>query len=227
MAFARTLATLEKTVKDIKRALFWVSFVTNIVLLVFYGIQIYLNINRLVYLILYSILGGITLILFIIFLIRNSNEKRKKDYRIKMAKHWVKFAKLFVNLIMIGVTVYEFSTLGAKPLQIIAFSFSLLSLIVLFVFELISFFFDRYFNMLKMSFQKDIEEIKEAPKKKFLGLFHVNKDKEEKQLTKKEQEIEDLKLDYLERRKERKAEKKRLRKEKRKALVNNEIEVIE
>ena len=67
MAFlGRTKAVSNKVIRDLERTLFWITLIVQLIFLFFYGYSIYSNLEDLIFLIIYIILGLLSCFNFVL-----------------------------------------------------------------------------------------------------------------------------------------------------------------
>jgi hypothetical protein len=157
MFFTRTIAVIDKAIHDLTRLLFVVSIVVQITFIGLYGFKIWINWNQTVYLVLYCILTGLSLLGFAYYLITHHHKTapgvRGKKRIIRIAKYAANFGMLIVNLV-------SFALNGASDLDI---ALSLVATLFFFgeiLIEIVLVYYERYAELLKIALGKDLESLK-------------------------------------------------------------------
>ena len=149
----RTRAVANKFVSDIDKIVFWTAIVVQVLFLFLYGYSIYTNMDKLPFLITYSLLSGLAIFNFIYMIV--SHPYRKED-NVKNIKKFVRFFRYFINASMLGVKIFElikFDATDFNKILIIISGVSLLSQIIL---EFIRMFTDYYMELFMTSVQMDL-----------------------------------------------------------------------
>lgn len=207
-------SVLSNMLEDIKRAWFVTLIVVQCVFMIFYSYSIYANIDRLVFLITYSILFVLSIISFVLFLLKHKkNVKQNKD--LVRGKNFLKY---FVNATMLIVNIIELTKFGCSDFSKILLVISGISLLVQVIIEFIKMFAERYIKYFTLALKKDFAIIDYLNPKK-LGSnalkvldapieFVARKIKgEEKTLTKEERVLEDYKEKFKQKQEEKKERK--------------------
>ena len=231
MILSRTLAVFDKLIKDIKSAIFYTNIVLQYIFLVFYSYSIYSNLSNLPFLIIYSIL----LVLSILTFINLSVEKLHKEKDLGKFNRFLRIFRYFVKATTIIVTIVEITKFGITDFAKMLFIVSCTSLLLQIILEIIRIFVEKYVELFKISFEKDMSfltKVKEA-KGSVYGLIDVplemiaNKlEKKEQPLTKKELEIEKLAENYREKQKAKKQEIKEKNVEVQKSEIISHLKTI-
>lgn len=221
MALDRTFAVVDKTVKDFTRISFWVTIVVQVVFLALYGYKIYLNLDHLTYLIIYSVLALISMFGFIFYL---STYRSRKKKAIKGTKKGLRIFKYFANGAMMVAIIVEFALNGVtSDLELIISGISMISFILQIIFELVRSAYTKYSELLIIAIRLDVAGMESFitkttnPKETFFSALNVplkklsrkikGEDKPaDKEKTKTEQYVEQLGDDYRAKKKEKKAE---------------------
>lgn len=205
---------------EIKKIWFISLIILQVIFIAFYSFSIYTNIDRLIFLITYSILFGLSIISFILFLV--NHKKRKKLNKVyKKAKNYLKYV---VNATMLVVNIIEMVKYGASDFNKILLIVSGISLIIQLILEGITSFAERYFRDFNIAIEKDFGflnpkrlastalKVVDAPLKKIAEIktpeFKVVK-KEDKILEKHIKKFDDKAEERELAKKEKKAEKRK------------------
>jgi hypothetical protein len=210
--FERTSAVIDKTLKDLQRLSFWVYLLVQTIFVGLYAFKIYASREKIVYLVLYSILAGLSLFAFVFYL---STYKNKKAQSIIKTKRGIRIGKYSANAIMIIVILVEFAQGGASELSIILSGISMVSFAAQILIECLRVFYERYAKLLEVALNKDIAGIEtfthplkaiDAPLEALSAKLN-GAPKEEMDET--ERYVEGLKDDYQAKKKIHKAERSR------------------
>lgn len=156
MLFPRTLAVIDKAIQDLARLLFVISVIVQILFIGLYGFKIWINWNHLLYLILYGVLAGLSLLGFGYYLL-TYHHKTKPGVRGK--KRMIRISKYAANLGMLIVNMVSFALNGASDLDIVLSLVSALFFLSEIVVEIILVFYERYAELLKVALGRDLESL--------------------------------------------------------------------
>ena len=207
--FERTSAVIEKTVKDLRRLSFIVYLIVQVIFLSLYAYKICASLNRLVYLILYSVIAGFSIVGFVFFLLTHKNKKAKK---IVVAKRGIRLGKYAANASMIIVLLVEFAQHGASDLAIIFSGISIASFAFQILLEFLRIFYEHYAELLEIALNKDVAafeavshplKIVDAPLAALSAKLNGTPKEESSE---KERYVEALKSDYVNAKKKSKTE---------------------
>ncbi|MCQ2742711.1 MAG: hypothetical protein MJ239_05370 [Bacilli bacterium] len=220
----RTRALIDKTLKDLARVSYWLTIGVQSLLLALNVYKIVINVERTLYFVFYIVLGVVSIANLILFI---ATYRHKKHKMVVFFKRIGRYVKYFVNFCIIGLVLFEFATVGAASnLDIIFSTISILTFVGQIVFEIVSAMYIHYLGLFEIAIEKDFEFIKNwsDPKttiiKKAGNIFSSIADKihgvekEEATLSEKEQYIENLTDDYLQKNNEKKEEMRSVEKEK-------------
>ena len=225
MAFmGRTRAVAYKLVDDIEKLLFWITILVQGFFFFFYGYSIYTNLNRPLFLVIYSLLLALSVFNFIYVIV--SHPYRKSD-NVKKVKAFARAFKYLVNGTMLGVNIFGLIKFDGTDFNKIMIIVSAASLAVQIILEFVRAYTARYIDLFMTSFQMDLNlvyklsRIKDA-KGNFYGMVDApleaiankieGKEKEE-DLTDTEKELNELLKKYEPKFKEMKDDKKQKSKE--------------
>lgn len=210
--FERTSAVIEKTIKDLRRLSFWGYLIVQIIFLLLYTFKIVMSRGKLVYLILYSILAGLSVFGFVFYLVTYHNKKQRS---IIMTKRSIRFGKYFANAAMVIVILVEFAQGGVSDLSIILSGISIASFVGQILIEIIRLFYERYAELLQIALEKDIAALEplthplKALDTPLAALANKIKGSKPEELKGNERYVEDLKEDYQAKKKKSKEERSR------------------
>jgi hypothetical protein len=156
MILKNTRAMLDKTLRDIDKIIYVVTFVVQVLFLGFYGYSIYNNINHLSLLIIYSVLAVISIVTFIYFVATYSH---KRDDDVKSTKKVLRFCKYGANGVMLSVKIVELFILYGTLIDILLVAISCIMFIFQIILELIRRFAEEYFDLIKTGFMMDVEPV--------------------------------------------------------------------
>lgn len=225
MVAERSVSVLSNMLDDIKKIWFITLIIVQSVFMLLYAYSIYANINRLFFLIAYSTLFMLSILSFILFLIKRKVKNINKTfYRTK------NFFKYAVNAAMIVVSVIETIKYGISDFNKILLIVSGATLLLQLFIECIKIFAEKYTEDLKSAFTKDFEwvnfldpkkvksnilKIIDAPFEKLANL----KENKEKEVEKEEQRISD----HVKRYKEKQEERDSIKKAQEETRIKNEL----
>ncbi|MGN1372601.1 MAG: hypothetical protein ACI4VK_00980 [Candidatus Coproplasma sp.] len=213
----RTLAIANKLISDIKTIVFVVTIIVNCVFFLFYGYSIYINVDKTVFLIIYSLLAATALINFITYLARH---KKEKDEKISVFTRIVRIFRYVINASSLGVSIYQLVQFGATDFNKVLLIVSAVCLLIQIIVELVRVFIERYVDLFTTAFKMDfailfkigqvkgtLTELADAPLEALAKKLTGNAT-EEQAVSETEQYIEELTVQYREDAKEKKATKK-------------------
>lgn len=146
-----TVAVCSNMLDEIKKIWFVSLIILQAIFMVVYSYSIYINLDRLIFLVSYSILFVLSIVSFILFLI---NQKKRKKLN-KVYKKTRNYLKYVVNVIMLIVNIVEMVKYGATDFNKILLLVSGILLIVQLILEGITLFAERYIRDLHLAFEKD------------------------------------------------------------------------
>lgn len=225
MAFERTVAVIDKTIKDLAKISYWITVSVQVVFLVLYGYKIVVNLDKMFYLVIYCVLAVVSIFGFIYFLKTYKNKKQKV---ISGTKFGVRVSKYLANAAMTVVILIEFAQYGATELEIVVSGVSIVSFAVQIVFEFVRLVYSKYSELISTAINMDTEKyitaidklsnrgelflsVVDAPLKSMSNKISGIKE-EKRPRTKVEIYIDQLAANYQAKKKESKA--KRVKKEK-------------
>lgn len=214
----RTIAVLDKTLRDLTKLSYWIFVVVQIIFLALYGFKIYTHLGDLIYFIPYVALAALSLFGFIFFLSTYKNRRKKG---VMGTKRSVRIMKYLANGLMIVVLLIEFLNRTVSPLEIIVSVISILGFIAQIVIEVVRIFYERYAELFAIALEKDLEPyaILLDPKAKFYERINAplaamtGRAVEEKVPSRQELYVEQLKEDYEEKRRAQKDEHRQKKKD--------------
>ncbi|MGN0813092.1 MAG: hypothetical protein ACI4MQ_06270 [Candidatus Coproplasma sp.] len=171
MAFcSRTFAVAKKLKSDINTILFVATIIVNCIFFLFYGYSIYINIDKTVYLVIYSLLAATAIINFVTYL---ATYKKEKDVKISLFTRLVRIFRYVVNTTSLVVSIYQMIQFGATDFNKILLIVSAASLVIQIIIELVRIFIERYIELFTTSLKMDFALI-------FSSIEKLNKIKEAK-----------------------------------------------
>jgi hypothetical protein len=209
--FERTSAVIDKTIKDLRRLSFWVYLFVQVIFVGLYAFKIYMSRAKLVYLIIYSVLAGLSLLGFLYFL---ATLKTKKDRSVIRTKRSIRFAKYSANAAMIVVLLVEFAQGGVSDLSIILSGISMISFALQILIECARILYERYAELLTIALEKDAASLEplthplKAIDVPLAALSAKLNGTPKEELSEKERYVEDLKNDYQTKKKQSKAKRR-------------------
>lgn len=160
MILGSTRAVVNKAIRDIQCAVFWVSLVVQIVFMGYYGWSIYANMHNLPFLIIYAVLAAISLTAFITFLITNKHKKMKN----KKFNRFLRVFKYIVNGATLAFNTYDLLQSTPTDLEIILFALSAIVWLANIVLEIIRASVERYWELFTVALESDFAFMKKLQK---------------------------------------------------------------
>ena len=229
-----TRAVGAQMVEDVRRILFWTTIVVQCVFFAFYGYEIYINTNNLVFLIFYSTLFSLSFITFINYLLTHNKNSRK----LRSFKRFLRVFKYIVNGSMLAVNIVNIVKYPASDLTIILLTVSAISLFIQLIIEFVRIFAENYVDMFKVAIDKDFQFVKSLSKIKDVKgniwaladaplEFIANKlSKKETEKSKEEEKLEELNEKFQEERKMQRVQESKERVEKEKGELKEHFGII-
>lgn len=213
---SRTKGLFSQMVSDIRKITFWINIVVQSIFFIFYIYSIYESINKLKFLVVYSVLLLIATINFITYLTVHVRKSKKP----KHFNRALRIIKYLTNGTMLGFNVFVLIKNGISDLNKIILVISAISLLIQVIIEFVRLFIEKYARLVTTSLEMDLGvlsklgEVKEV-KGNFFTLLNspiealANKlDHKEPQLLEDEMYLNDLAEKYEEQRLVKKAQKK-------------------
>ena len=199
--FLNTRSSIDRIHRQLRLAKNIFIFSVTALFLAYYAYLIVVNKDKAAFLITYIILLGLTLLMgainiYFLFLKEDNRVKRRLNKEKK--RKWllaIRIVKFVVRVVTISLAGYELIHYGGSDIQLITFILSIVLLIVSIVVTIVIDLIIRYFDMLLLSIDMDIE------KSKVLSFVARHKEKEH---TDEELEIIDTISENTEKYKERK-----------------------
>lgn len=152
--FSRTLAVLDKIVKDLQIVSFVLFVIVQIAFLVLYGFKIYYNIDDPFYFYLFIALAALSLFGFVFYVVAYNSRKKKV---IRGTKRGVRIFKYLANGIMIIVLIVEFVYKNVSDLEVILSWVSIIGFMAQLFLEFIRIMYEKYEELMIIAFRKDTE----------------------------------------------------------------------
>lgn len=149
--FERTFAIASKMINDIEKILHWTIIVVQLLFFVFYGYSIYANLDRTIFLVIYSILALIGAINFITYLVTY----HKSNKTINRFKRFLRVFKYISNGTMLIINTIELIKYGANDFSKVLLIASGLLLSIQVIIEFIRVFTERYINLFTTAIKMD------------------------------------------------------------------------
>ncbi len=144
----------ESSLRQLKIFRYILEFLAVLVALLFTGFHIYFHINELPYLILYSVLGGLSLLYFLYFLFL-SNQFDKKDN--KQIKRIVRYLKIATRGVIIVFSIIELANGNLTALKIFITVITLIVFINRILYELFLILLSHFYSRLKDEIKSDLD----------------------------------------------------------------------
>ena len=153
--FKRTSAVIDKTLEDLSRLSFYLAIVVQVIFLGLYGFKIYASRDKAIFLILYSVLAGLSLLSFVFYLWSHN----EKNFAVVMAtKRSLRLGKYAANGAMIIVILVEFVITPVSDLDIVLSGLSIVSFALQIAFEFVRIFYEKYSVLLSRALEEDLEK---------------------------------------------------------------------
>jgi hypothetical protein len=153
--FKRTSAVIDKTLDDLSRLSFDLAILVQVIFLGLYGFKIYASRDKAIFLILYSVLAGLSLLSFIFYLWSHN----EKNFAVVMAtKRSLRLGKYAANGAMIIVILVEFVITPVSDLDIVLSGLSIVSFALQIAFEFVRIFYEKYSVLLSRALEEDLEK---------------------------------------------------------------------
>lgn len=152
--FTRTLAVLDKIVKDLQIVSFVLFVIVQIAFLVLYGFKIYYNIDDPFYFYLFISLAALSLFGFVFYVVAYSDRKKKI---VRGTKRGLRIFKYLANGMMIIVLIVEFVNKNVSDLEVILSWVSIIGFLAQLFLEFVRVMYERYEDLMVIAFNKDIE----------------------------------------------------------------------
>ncbi len=146
-------SVLSSMLDDIKRAWFITLCIMQSVFIVFYGYSIYSNLNKMIFLVSYSVLTLLSLVTFIVFLVSHHKQKKQNKEFVRTKN----FLKYIVNATMLVFNIVELVKFGIDDFAKILLILSGVLLFAQVAMECIKIFAERYIRDFRYAFEKDFE----------------------------------------------------------------------
>jgi len=180
-----TLSRLNKIKKDLLKTKNIISYVSIFIFLAYYAYLVSLNLNNLLYLIIYSVLIVSICVLFLIDVCIKENkqlfrkEQRKKIENKRKLKNTTKILKFIAKSVLVIIAIYEtiinFNLLLPNIINIV----SAIILLTQILFEIIIQYTVKEIDCFKLSIELDIDGCC-GPLKKLIGTFREGDKLEDK-----------------------------------------------
>ncbi len=165
----RTLAALDKTIRDIKRLCAVLSILTPLAFIAYYIFFIikepHSGAGFYVKLVMFALVVA-ELVINIVFVARA--DKKKKTGK-KLLKRILRYAKMLVSFVASGYAIYEALTYEGNIVKYLGTAIMVISLIAKLLGEIAARVASVYLTLIKESFRADIDEIKESNLGKAVG----------------------------------------------------------
>ena len=153
MIAENSISVFTNMLEDIKKICFRTLFVVQVIFMVLYSYSIYANLDRLIFLITYSILFALSIFSFGLFLVKHKKNK-KQNKEVIRAKNFLKY---IVNAIMLVVNIVEMVKFGINDFSKMLLVISGVSLLVQVIFEFVKMFAEKYVRDLTLAVKKDFK----------------------------------------------------------------------
>ena len=164
--FIHTRSSIDRINRQLKVMRYLFSFSSSVLFILYYVYLIVIHLDSIPYLITYSVLLGVSVLLFFInlyFLLKKGKSRLEKRLNIERKRRWMlslRIAKALIRIATISLAGYDLLTNGGSDLELISFILSILVFVVNIVINIIIEITLRDIDMLKLSFEMDIEQSK-------------------------------------------------------------------
>lgn len=228
MVAERSISVLSNMLDDVKKIWFVALITAQSVFMLLYAYSIYANVNRLFFLIAYITLFALSILSFILFLIKNKNKKFNKTFF--RTKNFFKYA---VNATMIIVSIIETIKYGISDFNKILLIVSGVSLLAQIFIEGIKIFTEKYTEDFKTAVSEDFGWVNylnpERAKSNLIKLIDAPFEKlanlkqgKEKEISKEAQRVEE----HVKRFKAKREERNSIKKTQEKSRIKSELDEL-
>lgn len=162
---SHTTSALSLVIKELKLIFKVTNIVVQVLLLGFYGLIIYANIDRPVLMPLYCVLAGISLIAFIIELVlsgkkdENEDAKKKKARKLnrKTRKIFFGILKYITRITILVIVIINLAQHGGTDLDIVTTCLSAVLIIANIIVDILVTLVERYIAILRIGFMSDMQ----------------------------------------------------------------------
>ncbi len=166
MLLKRTRAICHDFIEGANRIILVTSIVAQAVFLGYYGYLIYQNVDHLFYLIGYSVMAGLSLAAFIVYLVSQGNKRKEK---FKDARLYLKLASYLVHGVTLVFSTIELTQYGRSDLKILLLAISFLTLSLQIILHLVFAYLRKYARLFSKAIRLDTNADKIAGAKTFKG----------------------------------------------------------
>lgn len=207
--FERTSAVIDKTIKDMTRLTHFIFSFVQLIFLGLYGYKIYINLAEMgLYFYIYIALAALSIFGFIFYLI---TYRKRQNKGVLNTKRSVRFAKYLANGLMLVFIVIEVaSKTNVSDMELLLTSFGVAGFGFQLVGEFFRIMYERYAELLRIAFAKDMEvfEFVRDPKGNIYSLVNAQLEsftgraEKKKAPTKQEKYVDELAAKFSEEKKE-------------------------
>ena len=157
--FDHTLATFIKIKNDLSKLLHIITIMTQVFFIGFYSYMIVVNIERLVYLILYSVFAGFSLLFLLYYIIRlRGMAERVKRLESRIVRRSYRIGKYFLKAVSVGIAIYQIVNLETTQTMILVTAFSAFFLVFNIVSELVIVYVDGAIDRVMLAYSMDRDD---------------------------------------------------------------------
>lgn len=157
MILNRTMGVANKLIEDIEKLLYYTTIIVQSIFFAYYGYSIYTNLNKLVLLLIFSLLFVLSVVGFIYFLL---SYRKKSENHVKKVNKVFRIFKYVINGSMIILNLFEVTRYGGSEFAYMLIIFSSASLGIQIIVEFLRKFVTFYIDLFNIAFDKDFAFLK-------------------------------------------------------------------
>ena len=162
---SHTTSALSLIVKELKLIFKVTNIIVQVLLLGYYGLTIYANIDRPILMPLYCVLAGVSLIAFVVELVLSNKKDENEDAQKKKARKLNRKArKIFFGILkyitritILVIVVVNLSQHGGTDLDIITTCLSAILIIANIIVDILVTLVERYITIIRIGFMSDMQ----------------------------------------------------------------------
>ena len=157
--FDHTLATFIKIKNDLSNLLHLITILTQVLFIGFYTYLIVVNVERLPYLIVYSVLCGLSLAFLLYYLIRlRGMASRVKLIESRYVRRLFRIGKYILKAVALGLAIYQIVAMETTQTMILVTALSAFILIFNIISELVIVYVDAAIDRVMLAYSMDRDE---------------------------------------------------------------------
>lgn len=157
--FDHTLATFIKIKNDLSKLLHIITVLTQVIFIGYYTYLVVINVNRLAYLIIYSIFLGLSVAFLLYYLIRlRGMAQRVKRIESRVVRRAFRIAKYIVKAAAIGLAIYQVVVIETSQTMILVTALSSFFLMFNIISEIVIVYVDGAIDRVMLAYSMDRDE---------------------------------------------------------------------